>query len=140
MIRGYSFSEKDQKYYAKITINKHSYRPLSFTYREDEACQQRYYLEQIWLREQLGDQYYMFDFKKYRRGSEDILDLERTGQISEEEATYRHIMRYAENAWYYFRYGLQEYYKDNNIPVPKYQLNEQGFMVDRITQKRLCPY
>ena len=33
----------------------------------------------------------------------DILDLERTGQISEEEAIYRHVLRYAaDNAWYVF--------------------------------------
>ena len=82
----------------------------------------------------------MFDFKKYRRGSEDILDLERTGKISEEEATYRHILRYADNAWFYLRYNLEDYFRQYHIPVPKYSLDTQGFMVHLITNQRLCPF
>lgn len=86
-----------------------------------------------------GD-YYMYDFLKDRRHALDLLELERTGQITAEEATYRHVLRYAGNAWYFYRYGLQEYFKDNNIPIPTYGLDEQGFMVDTITGNRLCPY
>ena len=82
----------------------------------------------------------MFNFLKYRRGSEDILDLERTGQISEEEAIYRHVLRYADNAWYYYRYGLEQYFRENHIPVPDFDLDSQGFMVDKITRKHLCPF
>lgn len=97
-------------------------------------------IERVWLREKLGTDYYIFDFLKYRRGSEDLLDLERTGVLSEEEATYRHILRYKDNAWYYLRYNLEQYFKDYNIPVPKYSLNEQGFMIHPITGKKLCPF
>lgn len=139
--RGYFYHKKDKSFRNIAVIDKKIYCPLGYTYKPEHiACIQQNYVEQVWLREQLGDQYYMFDFKKYRRGSEDILDLERTGQISEEEATYRHIMRYADNAWYYLRYGLEDYFKENHIPIPEYALDEQGFMVDKITRKRLCPF
>ena len=107
---------------------------------ENEACILQNELEQVWLKEQLGDDWYMFDFKKYRRGSEDILDLERTGQISEEEATYRHILKYSDNAWYMLRYGLEDYYKEHNIPIPQYSLDSNGFMIHPITGQRLCPF
>lgn len=125
---------------ACITIDGRIYRPFKAVKNEADVCNIQNYTEQVWLRDKLGDQYYMFDFKKYRRGSEDILDLERTGQISEEEATYRHIMRYADNAWYYYRYGLQDYFKQYHIPVPQYRLDEYGFMIHPITGQKLCPF
>lgn len=131
---------KPASFQARVGIDAIRYQPFKCVRREDEACNAQNYLEQVWLRERLGEQYYMFDFKKYRRGSEDILDLERTGQISEEEAIYRHILRYADNAWYYLRYGLQEYFKENHIPVPQYSLDEQGFMIHPITGQKLCPF
>lgn len=97
-------------------------------------------LETDYLRGILKDDYYMYDFLKDRRGDLDILDLERTGIISAEEATYRHVIRYAkDNAWYYYRYNLEQYFKDNHIPVPDFDLDEQGFMIDKITRKKLCP-
>ena len=74
-----------------------------------------------------------------RSQSLDILDLERTGQISADEATYRHVLKYADNAWYYHRYNLEEYFRDNNIPVPKYALDLQGYMIHPITGEKLCP-
>lgn len=125
---------------AKIWINGKTYFPFKAVRNESEACSAQNYLEQVWLREVLRTQYYMFDFKKYRRGSEDILDLERTGQISEEEATYQHILRYSQNAWYYYRYGLQDYFKQYHIPVPHYSLDDYGFMVHPITGQKLCPF
>lgn len=123
-----------------ITLNGQINFPFSRMYREDNACIIQNELEQVWLREQLGANWYMFDFKKYRRGSEDILDLERTGQISEEEATYRHILKYSDNAWYMLRYGLENYYKEHNIPIPQYSLDIDGFMIHPITGQRLCPF
>ena len=114
--------------------------PMGYLKTEDEACTGQNYIEQVWLRRKLGNDWYMFDFKKYRRGSEDIIDLERTGQISEEEATYRHILRYSDNAWYMLRYDLEQYYKDNHIPIPEYRLDESGFMIHPITGQKLCPF
>ena len=138
--KGYSYDNDWGTFRPKIIINSKNYRPFQFTHREDEACYLQNEIEQVWLRNKLGTDYYMFDFKKYRRGSEDILDLERTGQISEEEAIYRHILRYSENAWFYLRYGLEQYFKDYHIPVPKYSLDTEGFMVHPITGQKLCPF
>ena len=102
------------------------------TRTEVEAIQSAYQLEM-----QYED--YRYDFLKDRRKDIDILDLERTGQISEDEAVYRHVLRYADNAWYLYRYNLFEYYKDNNIPIPVYAIDDEGFMTHHITGQRLCP-
>lgn len=140
-VKGYRYNKDWNNFQANYGLNYKLYYPFSVTHREDEACIQANYIEQVILREKLGgDDYYMFDFLKYRRGSEDILDLERTGQITEEEAVYRHILRYADNAWYYLRFGLQEYFTEHNIPVPEYDLDADGFMIDRLTGKKLCPF
>ena len=82
-----------------------------------------------------------YNFKLDRRNDLDILDLERTGIISQEEATYRHVRRYVDdNPWYVYRYGLEEYCKDNHIVIPNFTLDEQGFMIHPITGQRFCPY
>ena len=141
--KGYSYINSKIRvpyFQATIKVNASAKNCFGLTRREDEVCIKQNYVEQVWLKEKLGDDYYMFDFFTYRYGSEDILDLERTGKISETEATYRHILRYSDNAWYYLRYNLEEYFKDNHIPVPKYDLDEQGYMIDIITRKRLCPF
>lgn len=138
--RGYRFDKDWCHFQVKYRVNSKNYFPFSVTHKEDEVCIQANYIDQVILRERLGDDYYMFDFLKYRRGSEDILDLERRGIISEEEATYRHILKYSDNAWYYLRFGLEQYFKANNIPVPQYSLDEQGFMVHPETGKKLCPF
>lgn len=138
--RGYACSKVHRDFTSRLGLYCCNYYPLACTHQEDEVCIQQNYLEQVNLRELLGDEYYKFDFLKYRRGSENILDLERTGIISEEEAVYRHILGYAENAWYYLRFGLQDYFRDNNIPVPSYTLDAEGFMIHPVTGKRLCPF
>lgn len=142
LTRGYIFDTriKPAIFQIKINIDGKYYYPYKSVRNEADACSVQNYAEQVWLRETLGSQYYMFDFKKCRRGSQYLLDLERTGQISEEEATYRHIMRYADNAWYYLRYGLQDYFKQYHIPVPQYNLDAYGFMVHPITGQKLCPF
>lgn len=139
-VKGYIYSSRDNSFRARYVLNGKVYLPFSTTHREDEACIQANYVDKVILKEKLGNEYYMFNFLKYRRGSEDILDLERTGQITEEEATYRHILRYADNAWYYLRFGLQEYFTEHNIPVPEYDLDADGFMVNRLSGKKLCPF
>lgn len=99
---------------------------------EVEACISVYQLEMQY-------ENYHYDFMKDRRHDLDILDLERTGKISEEEAVYRHVLRYADNAWYYHRYSLAEYFKDNHLKVPDYTLDSDGFMTHPVTGQRLCP-
>lgn len=111
-------------------IEGRNYTVCKGVWREDEACSNAYYVDYVWLKEILKKEYYQFNFFKYRRGELDILDDERTGKISEDEAIYKHIMRYADNAWVYLRFGLQQYFKDNHIAVPSYTLNEEGLMVD----------
>lgn len=125
---------------ARIKIDGNLCYPFKTVRSEADACNVQNYAEQVYLREKLGTQYYMFDFKKYRRDSQDILDLERTGKISEEEAIYQHILRYSNNAWYYYRYGLQDYFKQYHIPTPQYSLDEYGFMTHPITGQKLCPF
>lgn len=140
LTRGYYYNKGYRHFQAQYWLDGKRYYPFSAVRKEDEACIQQNYIDKVILREELGDDYYRFDFLKYRRGSEDILDLERTGQITEDEAIYQHIMRYADNAWYYLRFGLQEYFTEHNIPVPEYDLDADGFMVDRLTGKKLCPF
>lgn len=124
-----------------VSVSRKSKRPFGCKiYKEDEACKLQYELETVWLKEQLGSDTYSFNILAYRRGSEGILDLERTGQISAEEATYRHILKYADNAWYVLRYGLEQYFKDNRIPMPEYKLDSDGFMIHSIINKKLCPF
>lgn len=100
---------------------------------EVEAIQSAYQLE-------VDHEDYMYSFLKDRRKDLDILDLERTGRISEDEAVYRHVLRHAtNNAWFYYRYNLTEYFADNHLKVPDYAIDEEGYMVHSITGERLCP-
>ncbi len=116
----------------KIAVNSQQIW-ANCTRTEVKAIQSAYQLE-------LKHEDYRYDFFKDRRKDIDILDLERTGQISEEEAVYRHVLRHAvNNAWYYYRYNLVEYFRDNHIPVPAYTLDYQGYMTHPVTGARLCP-
>ena len=103
------------------------------TRTEVEAIQSAYQLE-------VDYEDYRYDFLKDRRKDNDILDLERTGKISEDEAIYHHVCRHASNnAWYYYRYNLAEYFTDNHIPVSAFSVDSDGFMTHPITGQRLCP-
>ena len=116
----------------RIKVNHQQIR-AKCTRTEVEAIQSAYQLEM-----QYED--YRYDFLKDRRKDIDILDLERTGKISEDEAIYRHVLRYAsDNAWYLYRYNLFDYFADNGIPIPSYALDSEGFMIHSITGQRLCP-
>lgn len=138
--KGYNYRKDLNNFQTQYGLSGRVYSPFSITHKEDEACIQANYVDKVVLKEKLGSKYYRFDFKKYRRGSEDLLDLERTGKITEEEATYQHILRYSTNAWYYLRFGLQDYFKEHNIPVPEYDLDENGFMIDGVSGEKLCPF
>lgn len=118
----------------RIAINrKNIYRGSST--REDTACIRQFNLEAEYYND------YNYNFLLDRRGDLDILDLERTGKISAEEATFRHVMRYAkDNAWYIFRYNLEDYFKAYNVALPAYSLNIEGRMVHPVTGQILCPF
>lgn len=137
-IKGYSYRADHNRFTPRFSYDFTELTKYEAVYTENEACILQNVIENEIYKE-LND-FYIFDFKKYRRGSEDILDLERTGQISEEEAVYRHILKYSDNAWYMLRYGLEDYYKENHIPIPQYSLDSNGFMVHPITGQKLCPF
>lgn len=83
---------------------------------------------------------YDYNFLLDRRDASDIVDLELTGQITQEQATEMHVRRYVENnPWYVYRYGLEDYCKEHNIIVPDFDIDSQGFMINSVTKQRLCP-
>lgn len=128
--RGYVIAGRS--FEPRIKVNHQQIR-AKCTRTEVEAIQSAYQLEM-----QYED--YRYDFLKDRRKDIDILDLERTGKISEDEAIYRHVLRYAsDNTWYLYRYNLFDYFADNGIPIPSYALDSEGFMIHSITGQRLCP-
>ena len=119
-----------------------SFQPhVAVNSRQIHAKCTRTEVEAIQLAYQLELQYedYRYDFLKDRRKDADILNLERTGRISEEEAVYHHVCRYADNAWFYYRYNLTEYFRDNRLKVPDYAIDEEGYMSHPITGQKLCP-
>lgn len=82
-----------------------------------------------------------YNFLLDRKNDLDILDDELTCKITTEEATFRHVMRYAkDNAWYVYRYGLEDYFSSRGIQIPTFELDSQGYMIDTITKERLCPF
>lgn len=125
----------------QIKFNGKAYHPYSVVHSEIEACVIQHQIETDYLKSLMGNDYYMYNFLFDRRNDLDILDLERTKKISVEEAIFRHVMRYAkDNAWYYYRYNLQNYFSQYHIPIPTYSLDNQGFMIHPITGKKLCPF
>ena len=117
------------------------YRPSGAFSKEDECCIEQSRLEREFIDpyEYLDTNYKFFDFKEYRLDNLNILDLERTGRLSHDEAIYRHILTIKDNAWYYLRYGLEDYFKENKIPVPEYDIDADGRMIGK-NGKKLCPF
>lgn len=130
--KGYCKDKRCRSFQPHIIVNSYDIY-AKCTKTEAEACQSTYQLEVIY-------EDYRYDFLKDRRKDADILDLERTGQISEDEAVYRHVCRYAkDNVWYVYCYNLFEYFTENHIPVPAYSIDSDGFMIHPITGQKLCP-
>lgn len=127
--RGYWIDKRS--FYPCVAVNSRDIR-AKCTKTEVEAIQSAYQLEVTY-------EDYRYEFLKDRRKDLDLLDMERTGKISEEEAVYRHVLRYADNAWYVYRYNLFKYFSDNRIPVPAYSIDSDGFMCHSVTGQRLCP-
>ena len=140
--RGYEIYKRKDSFGFKpvIAFSSQLIRPFSCVDNERDVCILQYRAEHEILRYKLGDDFYQYNFLLDRRNDLDILDAERTGRISQEEAIYRHVLRYADNAWYFYRYNLTDYFSQHNIPVPNYKLNESGRMIHPITGNLLCPY
>ena len=131
---GYSLSGQNVDYFQSgIHLPNRDYISKCFK-SELEAIEYRYFLEQNYFKD------YSYDFLLDRSHSLDILDLERTGKIDSDEAIYRHILKHvSQNPLFVYRFNLHQYCKDNHIPVPDFDEDEQGFMIDKITRKKLCP-
>lgn len=118
--------------YGRIRYRKVMCRSLLYG-REDLVAYHRKVWEDKWWK-------IHYDFLLDRRGDFDILELEYSGQISHQEAIFRHVMRKAKNnAWYVLRYHLYNYFDKYNISIPEYVLNEDRRMVDTKTGILLCP-
>lgn len=129
--KGYFRDKRCRSFVPCVRVNSHTiYAKCVRT--EIEACQIAYQLE-------LKYEDYRYAFLKDRRKDIDILDMERTGRITEEEAIYRHVLRYADNTWYYYRYSLADFFRHYHIPVPNFSIDFNGFMVHPITGQKLCP-
>ena len=104
---------------------------------EADVCRTTRVIESLYQR--CDADYNVFDIVNYRVDDFNTLLLERTGKITKEEADLRHIMSYSNNAWYLLQYGLEDIYKENNIKMPEYSLDENGFLTDKNGITRLCP-
>ena len=84
---------------------------------------------------------YNYNFYLDRRNDLDILNAELTGKITSQQAIYLHTKRLVEaNPWYVYRYNLFEYCKANNIMIPSFTLDKDGFMINPATGTKFCPY
>ena len=117
-----------------IAISNKAYYDKSYR-SEAEAVLASYYFRKQYFSD------YNYNFYLDRRNDLDIVDLQYTGKISEEEATFKHVMRYAKsNAWYVYRYNLFDYFKQYNVSIPEFRLDERGYMIHPVTGQKLCPY
>ena len=92
------------------------------------------------LREEIYSDY-NYNFLEDRRDFEDLLEQEIKGILSHEETIFiRVTYLILDNPWYVYRYNLFDYCKNNNIVIPPYELDNQGFMISPVTKQRLCPY
>lgn len=130
---GYEFIQS-HIFVSKCKLNYKAYCRGSYK-SEPEALLATYRLRQ----EAYAD--YNYNFYLDRRNDLDILDTELTSKITSDYATYLHTKRYAENnPWYIYRYNLFEYCKANNIMIPSFTLDKDGFMINPATGTKFCPY
>lgn len=128
----------------KLT-NKNCFQPFYISngkiyYRSSHKIEPEALVAAYKLRQEMYSDY-NYNFYLDRRNDEDIVDLELTGKISSDEATYLHVKRYAgTNPWYIYRYNLFNYCSQHNIAIPSFELDAQGFMIHPVTKQRLCPY
>lgn len=79
---------------------------------------------------ELSTRDYNVDPLNYFRGSEDVLDLLRTGKIDKEESKVMLLQKYARNAWYIARYNLFKECEKYHIEITPYKLNVGGYLID----------
>lgn len=124
-----------------------SLRPFGMLKSEKEAAIYQFFAEQQYINGTLpGVDYTLinkrdiinFDFVSYRRFSPEILDRERTGKISKEQAIYEQLKKFSHNIWYYYRYNLKQLYIDYKIGVPKNWYEDAEGRLRFLTNGELC--
>lgn len=132
--QGYYYFEARHAFRPQIRIMGKAILPMCVK-TEDVACIIQYELEKQYYFD------YNYDFLLDRRNELDLVGLQYSGQITKEEAVFRHVMRYAQdNAWYVYRYNLFNYFKEYNVKIPTYVLDDRGFMRHPVTYKALNPF
>ena len=151
-MRNDKYSQYNTYYSAAVNVakfpntKKRTLRPFGCVKDEISACKQQYELENIWLKDYIKDNFVMFDFTTFRRFALDILDLERTGQQSHEEAINTYLMQdhIRTNPWYWFRYSLHKFYDRLGVSEPKlnvdYYINEDNAMAFCGTNQLCRPF
>lgn len=130
--KGYFYTKVAKKHFRVMLQGDINTREFYST--ELEALQRINELRRIVYKE------FDYDFKECMQDCLDILDDERTGKISHDEAIYKHVKRAVEvTPWYAFRYNLLEYCKENHIHLPDVHIDNAGFLVD-LNDVRICPY
>ena len=126
--RGYSITTSGS-FDASIKFHREVIRPYSTALNETQALTLRNQLEQEYFSD------YNYNFLADRRTALDLLLQEREGLISHEDAVYLYLLRYIDNPWYYFRYGLAEAYDYYGLEKPEegkdYWFDKSGFMVNK---------
>lgn len=125
--RGYSVV--NNRYTPGVMVNgvQRTYRSVN---QEDEAAM---------IQCQLDREFGGYDFLADRSGEEELLELVYAGILTADEAEARYLIKRA-TAWHVLRYGLEGYFKKHKIPIPKYELDNLGRMIDPKTKKGLCPF
>lgn len=130
---GYTFSQS-HVFLPHYNLNYKKYRSDSFK-SEPEAL-----LATSHIREEVYSDY-NYNFLEDRRNFEHLVDQEIKSIITHEEANYLRAKQLIEsNPWYAYRYNLFDYCRENNIKIPEFKLDSQGFMISPLTNERLCPY
>lgn len=85
---------------------------------------------------------YRYNFLEDRRSDMDLLIGVREGVLTQDDATYLYLQRYARNPWFYFRYDLQEAFEYYGLREPEegvdFLKDSEGFMTD-LNGVRLVP-
>lgn len=131
---GYIFDTKCPYFRPHYILNRKPNRRGSYP-SEPEAL-----IATCLLRQQVYSDY-DYNFLEDRRGFEYLLDQEVKSIITHEEGNYLRAKQLIEsNPWYAYRYNLFDYCRENNIKIPEFKLDSQGFMISPLTNERLCPY
>lgn len=126
--RGYEITPSGS-FSALIKIHGEQLRPYSNVRNEIQVLELRNQLEQTYFSD------YNYNFLSDRRTALDLLLQEREGLISHEDAVYLYLLRYIDNPWFYFRYGLSEAYDYYGLDKPEegkdYWIASDGLMINR---------